>query len=298
MRERRLRSREATDLEKPLFEYDLDAVDINKQLTVHSAPKPLLCRARALVEEHKPSAAAESEKKNKAVENGHKKKECHESGQDPLDFTLFQGHHRRMEREERRMLAQDRLQLTIDQSRVLTQRKLLLGPEWRVDIPHIVRINDSDNYNAILTKRNLALEEIDEFLRKYDEYRRRLRPRDSEKARAERNAKKRKTNSGKARTNIPTHGSPESEPEPEPPVYCEIRPCAFGYMMPSSVFPPREFTIPRLWITEVETLRLLEDFQWVKSNETQPNVDHDNDHMKDERLCKKNNHKSAQKKKH
>lgn len=278
MRERRLRSREAKDSEELLFDYNLNAVDVDRQLAVHSAPRSLLYQAREKLEEYSPLTIAESKKSSQVSSNGGRRKQQQQKKTDPLDPSLFQGHHRRMEREERRMLSQDRLQLAIDQARVTAQKKLLLGPEWQLDILHIVRIYDPNDLNELMAKRRLALDEIDEFLRKYDVYRRKLRPQDSDKASAERNAKKRRIQR-EARAKAQVRESPESEP----PVYCEIRPCAFGYMLPSRSFPPREFFLPPLWITEVETFRLLQKFKWIGNGDTLPTATSDDEHNMDKR---------------
>lgn len=92
---------------------------------------------------------------------------------DPLSEDHFVVYHRRMEREEKRMQSIERERSLGEVDRVLAQRGILTGPSWRNDIRYITRITDTDDETAIDFKRRLTLQEIEAYLQKYRDWKKR-----------------------------------------------------------------------------------------------------------------------------
>lgn len=255
MREKRSRNQEKPE---PLFDYKLDDFDFQKPLS--------LCYDG--IDEDTISALAESAKGE--AEEFQAQSRLLDSPEvpyvpplpiskaDPLKPDLFVGHHRRMEREERRMQVQEKQQLTVMAAKIRAQKDVLMRPDWRGGIEKIVRIKDAANGAEVKKKRELALREMESFLTKFEEYNRRCNRREVKQASVDLKKKKHKTAPKETRAKSKTQPSEPELPESKD-LIISIRPMAFGYMVPPRVFPPREFALPQLLITEVESYDLIDE---------------------------------------
>jgi len=252
MREKRIRTQEKAE---PLFDYPLDSFDPDAVFVLDLDGVPV----------GKLEAAAQADDKNYqrqlAIERAAKPSITPTaiSPKDPLKPDLFIGHHRRMEREERRMQVQERQGLMTTALRLKTQKDQLVGSDWPDYIDRIVKIEDMRDQAELRRKRELAIHDMAVFLEKFDEYHRRVNRRDSK---------------SKARPQKKTKPKPAKKPEPAPapapapvptyeaPKYPDLtlffRPFVFGHMLPPKCFPPREFAPPPLLLREVESLDLVD----------------------------------------
>jgi hypothetical protein len=92
---------------------------------------------------------------------------------DPLDESKYMPYHRRMEREEKRIQSIERERSLEEMDRMLAQRNILRGSSWRRDIRYITKISEDDSEASIQRKRQLTLQEIDDYLRKYRSWKKR-----------------------------------------------------------------------------------------------------------------------------
>lgn len=190
-----------------------------------------------------------------------------ENPEDPLKPSDFIGHHRRMERNEKRMQQLDLQQLMVDAEKVTAQREALLGPHWRREVGRIVKIDNPNDIYELETKRRLALAEMGLFLDRFERFKRRERDRDREREAARTPApapvtakplKSRPKNrsarlsqpAGKPAGNSNGSGLPSSSPEPLGGLTLRIPQTAFGHSVPPRRWRPCEFDIPRSWKKE------------------------------------------------
>jgi len=317
MRERRSRRSEQVD---PLFDFQLTSANDETtkfEVCFDGVETELLDRIYAEAETQvklkndifsKLEAAAEAEKMASEVHQDVASSAESENNvvvkydsNDPLTPAGFEGHHRRMERQERHMQALEKQQFIATVARVKTQQASLLKPDWEHSISHIVRIEDSNDSFELQEKRKLALHEMQKFLERYemskaslrsgesnsksnqldtlsnDKQKEESKKRDSTKPDSKNKSKSKNKNGGNNKNNSSSSkkqkqkqnlksmhssnskgkGSDLSELDNGPLMFT-FRPCAFGYQLPPKPFPPQEFSLPPLLLSEVEAYELID----------------------------------------
>lgn len=101
---------------------------------------------------------------------------------DPLGDELYVPHHKRMERQERRIQMIEKEKSAVELDRFMHQREALTGPNWKKDIMHITFIKDSHDEQELEWKRKLTLADIDLYLAKYKSWKSRQRTQSSQSA--------------------------------------------------------------------------------------------------------------------
>lgn len=108
--------------------------------------------------------------------NGYCMIEKYESGidatlqQDPLNDELFGIHHRRKEREEKRMQNDEKQKNEVEVDRLERQKGQLLGPKWQSSILNLTKIVNPEDEGEMDKKRTLTLQEIDLYLNRFKEW--------------------------------------------------------------------------------------------------------------------------------
>lgn len=256
-----MREKRRQDKPEPLFEYPPDEFDANEVFTADFEGverEKLIKEAREEEDELRPPKEVPPVVHAQPI-----------SRKDPLNPELFAGHHRRMEREERRMQVHERQGLMATALRLKVQREQLAGPAWIEVLHRVVRIDSSDQAE-LRRKRDLAMKDMDTFLKKFDEYHRRVNRREQARPKTP-STKKSKPTISKQQAAKASKSSKKKAREPyipptyEPPVYDKptlfFRPFVFGEMLPPRHFPFQEFELPQLLMSEVETFDLLEQLQ-------------------------------------
>lgn len=183
---------------------------------------------------------------------------------DVLPISDFIGHHRRMERNEKRMQHLDLQQLMVDAEKVTAQREVLLAPHWRRDIYRIVKIDNTNDTSELERKRELALAEMGLFLSRFERLKRRERGREREREKDRQRSREkstppiaatRKASRPKKRQSAPPNPGPntsssDNSPELLAPLTLRIPKRAFGYPLPPRRWRPCEFDIPQSWKRE------------------------------------------------
>lgn len=265
MREKRARGQEKHE---PLFDFPSDSFDAKTPFQVNHEG----------VSNYAISAVAESTKKK--IKQAQKQiKQLNEfktteavslpiSNQDPMSPQIYEGHHRRMEREERRMQVQERQQLTVMASKIRSQMDMLARGDWRSSIEKIVRIQDISDTKEMVRKRDLALNEMKTFLAKFDEYHRRCNRKEEKLPNGAGTCTKghfQKKSSVKSklkyREEAVSNRMENSKIDDHDGIQISIRPFAFGYMVPPRKFPSEEFQLSKLLLTEVESFDLIENMR-------------------------------------
>lgn len=259
MREKRIRGQ---DKSAPLFDYRLDTFNPDEPFALEFSEIPSsLISAYVSAAKRQATSFARTTKLLRAAETETVTPQPI-SVDDPLNPDLFIGHHRRMEREERRMQLLERQQLMIAASKVKQQKEALERNDWKGHIEKIVRINNINDAEEVNCKRKLAIQEMTLFLEKFEENNRRTNRRDSKiEAKLGVRDKKKKTQpkrppkaAAKPRPLLPGY---DDFKEPQKPSI-SIRPVAFGGMLPPRQFPPTEYCLPRLLILETNSYDLVE----------------------------------------
>lgn len=235
---------------EPLFDFNLDTVDIDTRIFV--------IQNRSCLPKIQISPTTSSAKQKEAlIDTPAEPKQIEtELTPDPMPAELYLAHHRRMEREEKRMLYQDRLKLFMDANTLTVQRAQLLSPEWRQRLPGIVRIVDIDNDRECLCKRDLAIKDIDSFLERLKWYKKvdvdnLIQNRGVDKAKLAKHLEKKfehKTKTqGRLKADAALSRKATAADSHHESVLSYIQPCAFGYQMAPIPRRPREFDIPESW---------------------------------------------------
>lgn len=258
MREKRSRKSEQ---EEPIFDFCLSSLDFDEKLEVDfdGVDQSLLDEACKQARERRQLREQTFELLRKARTGADEAPTAPETApsaektvqydpSDPLAPEGFAGHHRRMERQERHMQALEKQQFIVTVGRVKVQRALLLKDEWKDSIQGVVKIDDMSDAEELDKKRGLALDEINKFLAKYAESRARAPSAESTVH------KKKKKHKPKPAAKL---AKPETVEEEE--VILSFRPCAFGHMLPPKSFPPKEFALPALLVSEVEAYDLVDE---------------------------------------
>lgn len=265
MREKRTRSQEKHE---PLFDFSSDGFDAKTpfQVNYEGVPDNIISSLAESTKKKAKQAQKQVKRMNEANVTGASSLPI--SKLDPMNPQIYEGHHRRMEREERRMQVQERQQLTVMASKVRTQIEMLTRGDWRSNIERIVRIQDISDTKETVRKRDLALKEMRTFLVKFDEYNRRHNRREdkssngAEQSRKPHHPNKASTKSkSKISTEPATHGMEDSPSDELDGTHLSIRPFAFGYMVPPRRFPFKEFELSKLLLMEVESVDLIENMR-------------------------------------
>lgn len=250
-----------------LFEYDLNYFDYDAPLVLVGSAAP---SAKSSRRRHHNGEAAKLEEPKALLlplpvnQTPEPLPESHSD--DVLPISDFIGHHRRMERNEKRMQHLDLQQLMVDAEKVTAQREALLSPQWRRDIQRIAKIDNVNDTYEMERKRELALAEMSLFLSRFERFKKRERDREREKEKdRERSREKstpptalpRKPPRPKKRQSAPPKPAPSSSSSsttsPEPVVQgltlC-IPKRAFGCPVPPRRWRPCEFDIPQSWKRE------------------------------------------------
>ncbi|CAN6669047.1 hypothetical protein TRVA0_041S00584 [Trichomonascus vanleenenianus] len=92
---------------------------------------------------------------------------------DPLEDGVYVPHHRRKEREERRIQVQERDKLFLEAEKFDSQLKELQAPTWEKSLPLITAIDDVSDRNEMEVKRKLTVAEISAQLARYHDWKKR-----------------------------------------------------------------------------------------------------------------------------
>lgn len=258
MREKRIRGQ---DKSEPLFDYKLDIFSPDEPFVVDASEIPSEVIAKyASGAKRQASYYARTVKLLKAPD-ADIPKPGNTSDADPLNPEIFIGHHRRMEREERRMQLLERQQLVLAATKVRQQIETLQRPDWRTRIDKIVKIDDDDDDEVVIRKRDLAIKEMSIFLEKFEENNKRNNRRESRSEKPKSDNKPKKPDAKR-----PSKPAPKPKPmmvsyedfldPPKPTI--SIRPFAFGGMLPQRKFPPQDYQLPSFLILETESYDLME----------------------------------------
>lgn len=268
MREKRLRGQDKTE---PLFEYILDSLDPNEPFTLDfsGVPASAICECAGAAKQQAARLARTAKLISASSDEKPEQDGLQPEEDDPLHPDNFIGHHRRMERDERRMQLLERQQLIAAAAKVRSQKDQLLRPDWKSQIEKIVRINDINDAYETKRKRELAIQEMTVFLEKYDENNKRACRRDSKPAQPKKKKPPPKKAAPPKSARAPQPPPPKPKPAlsayadfvgPETPTI-SIRPYAFGHMLPARQFPPVEFRPPSLMMTEIQSYDLIEKYK-------------------------------------
>lgn len=222
---------------RSLFEYNLDYYDLSIPIKFIGKPQkvPYTPYTGQI-----PSAPRQAPSQDEIDEND----------EDPLRPSLFRGHHRRMEKEGRRIQEIERQNLESEATVIMQQKNALMGPYWQQEIPKIVKIVKNSDVHEMKTKRRLALDEMTQFLRKFN---------DMETERKRRNRRESSVSKPQPVIKKPPVKKTvrfTSPPVPHPKVWISFGPYAFGYSIPPISAIPREFDIPESWKLEAQTPKL------------------------------------------
>lgn len=92
---------------------------------------------------------------------------------DPLDDTLYELYHRRMEKEEKKMLNRDRESFCSEADKLKWQLDALLQNDWAKSLPSITFIRDTRDQEELQQKREWTISSIRQLLEKYEDWKRR-----------------------------------------------------------------------------------------------------------------------------
>jgi something-about-silencing protein 4 len=81
--------------------------------------------------------------------------------------------HKKMKKDEKVMANEDRLRILSEVDNLQTQLNLLNQYDWVRHLPNICSINDVRDYDELVEKKDLTVVEIENSLRKYDNWKRR-----------------------------------------------------------------------------------------------------------------------------
>lgn len=94
----------------------------------------------------------------------------HRNTQDPLDDELYLTFHRRMRKDERSVALSDKSKLQFDIDNLRGQLELLNQHDWVKHLPLMVHLNDRNDYDELVKKRNMARKEIQKTLEKFQDW--------------------------------------------------------------------------------------------------------------------------------
>lgn len=92
---------------------------------------------------------------------------------DPLDDELYGAYHRRMEKEEKKMLNRDREAFCTEADTLRSQLSQLNQSDWAKSLSMITYIRDTRDMNELHEKRQWTIASLEAMLAKFDEWKRR-----------------------------------------------------------------------------------------------------------------------------
>lgn len=92
---------------------------------------------------------------------------------DPLADSNYEAFHKKMKKEEKNMMNSERLKIMSEVDNLRSQLSLMRQYDWVRHLPKITYIRDIRDYEELLRKRQLTIDEIGRLLKKHDDWRRR-----------------------------------------------------------------------------------------------------------------------------
>lgn len=93
--------------------------------------------------------------------------------EDPLPDSLYEGDHKRMERDEKRVTTTERTRIMEEKDRLVTQMEQLESGEWIRYIGGITKIHNMGDKEELARKRELTLKECRFMVKLYDQFKER-----------------------------------------------------------------------------------------------------------------------------
>ncbi|VBB85185.1 Conserved hypothetical protein [Yarrowia lipolytica] len=93
--------------------------------------------------------------------------------EDPLPDSLYEGDHKRMERDEKRVQSTERARIMEEKDRLVTQMEQLESGEWLRYIAGITKIHNMGDKEELARKRELTLKECRFMVKSYEQFKER-----------------------------------------------------------------------------------------------------------------------------
>lgn len=93
--------------------------------------------------------------------------------EDPLDDAVFDGDHKRMEREEKRIQMSERNRIITEKDRLVAQLEQLESAEWLRYIGGITKVHNMGDKEELQRKRELTMKECKYMIKGYEKFRER-----------------------------------------------------------------------------------------------------------------------------
>lgn len=181
---RRLRSKAPAKASLFNYEEDPSTIDADQQLTLqaHTTPGgklltlelpretlPMALAITELPDVQRPRTLRRSRPKPKT-----KPKTVHSANStDPLNDEMYELYHRRMEKEEKKMLNRDRESFCAEADKLKSQLEALAQNDWTKTLPQITYIRDVRDFKELQEKRQWTITSIHVLLSKFEDWRRR-----------------------------------------------------------------------------------------------------------------------------